>query len=45
LPVASIATPVGPANWPLPEPEVPHAKRKAPLASNFWMRVLFVSAT
>jgi len=32
-------------NCPSPEPSLPQVVRKVPLASNFWMRKLFASAT
>ena len=45
MPLPSVATPTGWLNCPLPEPGLPHVVRKVPLALNFWMRLLFSSAT
>src|SRR5258707_13667607 len=45
LPLASIAMPSGPLNWPLPEPEGPTTLRNSPFSLNCSRRLLPASAT
>src|SRR5260221_5840949 len=45
LPLASIAMPSGPLNWPLPEPEEPTTLRNSPFSLNCSRRLLPASAT